>query len=173
MKFTKKAKRGAFIAAVALTAGVSSFLFFQEIVEDIGQIKLEDVTPPALKSVGEIAETANKGIKPVKTKNEGYGKAEDNGAVVFTEYGYIMECESPTSFRLDVASDKSNDEKGTLVKADVTFTGTIDDKYKSKLKEGTMVYLKDDSEGNTHIYFSDGTMLEDWLVDNGYAQKQS
>lgn len=112
-------------------------------------------------------------------------RAEDTGTVIRVVDG--------DTFCVDIESVKGDEEKGTKIRIigvdtpesvapstyykDNTKEGaTVKDIVKSEIKEGDTLLIeydvqKNDKYGRTlaYLYFPDGTMVEEWLLNNGYA----
>lgn len=112
-------------------------------------------------------------------------KAEDSGTVIRVVDG--------DTFCIDLESVKGDEEKGTKIriigvdtpesvapstyyKENTEEGATVKDIVKNEIKEGDTLLIeydvqKNDKYGRTlaYLYFTDGTMVEDWLLNKGYA----
>ncbi len=116
----------------------------------------------------------------------------------FTDAGYdttgiIIRVVDGDTYCVDLADVKGDEEKGTKIRIigvdtpesvapstyhkDNTEEGaTVKDIVKDKIHKGDMVSVEYDVQRNdkygrtlAYLYLSDGTMIEEWLLSNGYA----
>ena len=187
-------KQIVFAASVVLIGIAGIYSFTSDLVRSFKNNKPSIIDKSEIEEQKEMFGMAKEEIK--KTKLPDFDKIKDESAFekILTNsdtMGKVVNVFDGATISVDIDDIEDDDIKGTkirLIGVDVPNTLLIADEngeekevsveslVKEKVKVGDAVYIEYDEEtedknGNTlaYLYLSDGTMLEEWLISNGYA----
>lgn len=187
-------KQIVFAASVVLIGIAGIYSFTSDLVRSFKNNKPSIIDKSEIEEHKEMFGMAKEEIK--KTKLPDFDKIKDESAFenILTNsdtMGKVVNVFDGATISVDIDDIEDDDIKGTkirLIGVDVPNTLLIADEngeekevsveslVKEKVKVGDAVYIEYDEEtedknGNTlaYLYLSDGTMLEEWLISNGYA----
>ena len=187
-------KQIVFAASVVLIGIAGIYSFTSDLVRSFKNNKPSIIDKSEIEEQKEMFGMAKEEIK--KTKLPDFDKIKDESAFenILTNsdtMGKVVNVFDGATISVDIDDIEDDDIKGTkirLIGVDVQNTLLIADEngeekevsveslVKEKVKVGDAVYIEYDEEtedknGNTlaYLYLSDGTMLEEWLISNGYA----
>ena len=187
-------KQIVFAVSVVLIGIAGIYSFTSDLVRSFKNNKPSIIDKSEIEEQKEMFGMAKEEIK--KTKLPDFDKIKDENAFenILTNsdtMGKVVNVFDGATISVDIDDIEDDDIKGTkirLIGVDVPNTLLIADEngeekevsveslVKEKVKVGDAVYIEYDEEtedknGNTlaYLYLSDGTMLEEWLISNGYA----
>ena len=187
-------KQIVFAVSVVLIGIAGIYSFTSDLVRSFKNNKPSIIDKSEIEEQKEMFGMAKEEIK--KTKLPDFDKIKDESAFekILTNsdtMGKVVNVFDGATISVDIDDIEDDDIKGTkirLIGVDVPNTLLIADEngeekevsveslVKEKVKVGDAVYIEYDEEtedknGNTlaYLYLSDGTMLEEWLISNGYA----
>lgn len=187
-------KQIVFAASVVLIGIAGIYSFTSDLVRSFKNNKPSIIDKSEIEEQKEMFGMAKEEIK--KTKLPDFDKIKDESAFenILTNsdtMGKVVNVFDGATISVDIDDIEDDDIEGTkirLIGVDVPNTLLIADEngeekevsveslVKEKVKVGDAVYIEYDEEtedknGNTlaYLYLSDGTMLEEWLISNGYA----
>lgn len=172
------------ILGIAVTA-VALCAFAKDVIAGIKEAEFSEIEPvedvkelsSMLENIGDTKSDEADEVPAPSSSNVYTGKDISN----ITDEGIILQEFNDNFFLIDIDSMSGDEAEGTkvsLIGVDVSDVGAS--AINQKVSVGDKLYFEYDKEKSdangavcSYLYFSDGTMLQEWLLENGYASVHS
>lgn len=181
-------KQTAFIGAVVIMAVAGAYSFVSDFISSVKENKPSLVDTSDLKENAELFDIAKEGFENNDLPNV-FGGEEIDPDIDFDTIGYVVRVTGPDTICINIEDVSGDEKEGTkirLIGVDVPEDGIpytdregradVKDLIKKKLKAEDLVYIEYDDKGKdnngytlAYVYFSDGIMVQEWMLRNGYA----
>lgn len=189
-KMSDNTKQGLTIAGIILCVAVCAVCFFSDAKDAFSGFSdsaLEEIAEGA-KEVGEAAGSA---IQPIVDNLDGAFASEIEAGLESAEgieKCTVLRVVDGDTYSLDIGGEETRVRligvdtpesvaPASYAKGNTEEGKTVSDIVKDKIKAGDVLYAeydvsKTDKYGRTlaYLYFEDGKMVQEWLLENGYAQ---